>query len=121
LDQNLYVNDIFDIITSSDDSISLKALFGYLSSSFVQLLAEGYLQRDITSNTVRNLPFPNIGDTELKILEQAVNTWLDSEKSLNDFNNFRNQVDNLLSNICDFSKDMTNYLSEEVSSNWKAL
>jgi len=52
-----YVNDIFDIIIpKNSQERSLVSFFGYLCSSFVQYFAEGFIQRDITSNFVRNLP-----------------------------------------------------------------
>ncbi len=121
LNQNLYVNDIFDIIYMKDDRISLKAMFGYLSSSFIQLMAEGYLQRDITSNTVRELPIPDFQTNDLKQLEHSVDNWIASTKTLSDFRKLRLEVDELLSNICDFSIDLIGYLKHEVEINWKEL
>ncbi|MBY9002241.1 MAG: N-6 DNA methylase, partial [Candidatus Heimdallarchaeota archaeon] len=58
LSKEIYVNDIFDMMYSTNKKISLEALFGYLSSSLIQYLTEYFIQRDITSNTVRELPFP---------------------------------------------------------------
>ncbi len=121
LDQNLYVNDIFDIIYVQDDKISLKALFGYLCSSFIQLLAEGYLQRDITSNIVRSLPIPNLGIKELSLLEQEVDGWIKSRKTLKDFETLRKGIDLILSENCGFFYSLVNYLKTEVKINWKEV
>ncbi|MCG3223658.1 MAG: N-6 DNA methylase, partial [Candidatus Heimdallarchaeota archaeon] len=43
MSKEIYVNDIFDIIYSKDDKVSLKALFSYLSSSLVQFLTEYFI------------------------------------------------------------------------------
>ncbi|MCE7742255.1 MAG: hypothetical protein GOP50_07320 [Candidatus Heimdallarchaeota archaeon] len=119
--QDLYVNDIFDVIYPLDDQISLKMLFGYLCSSFIQLLTEGYLQRDITSNIVRWLPIPKMDEREIKLIEQAVECWISSVKTLGNFKVFRDKIDYLLSNICDFSRGLIKYLEREVKINWKEL
>ncbi len=118
---NLYVNDIFDIIYQKKEDVSLKVVFGYLCSSFVQMLTEGYLQRDITSNIVRELPFPNFNSNDMKRIEKFVDNWIISEKNLNDFKSLRENIDTLLSEICDFSVDMIGYLKHEVKINWKEL
>lgn len=121
LQDNLYVNDIFDIIYQKTEEVSLKVIFGYLCSSFVQMLTEGYLQRDITSNIVRELPFPNFNSNDMKRIEKFVDNWIRSEKNLDDFKSLRENIDTLLSEICDFSIDMIGYLKLEVKINWKAL
>ncbi|MHA1200203.1 MAG: Eco57I restriction-modification methylase domain-containing protein [Candidatus Heimdallarchaeaceae archaeon] len=119
--EDLYVNDIFDIIYTSDDQIPLKALFGYLCSSFIQLLAEGFLQRDITSNIVRDLPIPDFRTDDLKHLELIVDRWISSMKTLEDFELLRLDVDSLLSDICDFSNDLIRLLNIDIKINWKEL
>ena len=56
-DGEFFVNDIFDVIVPKEEkNYDIVTLFGYLSSSFVQYLIENYLQRDITSNVVREIP-----------------------------------------------------------------
>ncbi|MCK4973096.1 MAG: N-6 DNA methylase, partial [Candidatus Heimdallarchaeota archaeon] len=81
----IYVNDIFDIIYSKDEIVSLKALFGYLSSSLIQYLTEYFIIRDITSNIVRELPFPDFSSSELLVMEQLVEQWLNSTKGEKEF------------------------------------
>jgi len=121
MDDNLYVNDIFDIIYTNNSKISLKALFGYLCSSYIQLITEGYLQRDITSNIVRFLPIPHFNKMELTKMEKAVDVWLNSHKNLKNFKELRNEIDHLLSIICEFSTNMLDYLRLNVEVNWKEL
>ena len=115
-----YVNDIFDIILPKDDAISIKVIFGYLVSSFVQLLVENYVQRDITSNVVRELPFPNFNEEVKKEIELGVDKWLLSDKTLEEFKLLRKIVDTIITRLLKFSPQLIEYLENNVKVHWKA-
>ncbi|MFW9853179.1 MAG: Eco57I restriction-modification methylase domain-containing protein, partial [Candidatus Thorarchaeota archaeon] len=92
LTDGYYVNDIFDIIYTSDLS-KLLTIFGYLSSSLVQFLMETYIQRDITSNQLRELPYPDLEKKDKKEVETAVNQWINSRKNKKNIQKLRSKMD----------------------------
>lgn len=112
-----YVNDIFDVIFSSDES-TLFTIFGYLSSSLVQILMESYIQRDITSNLVRELPFPNLSNEELKKIEKAVNQWVNSKKTKDDIENLRNLVDKTIFELHNIPEKIQVFIQEIAKLHW---
>ncbi|MHA1419550.1 MAG: Eco57I restriction-modification methylase domain-containing protein [Candidatus Heimdallarchaeaceae archaeon] len=119
LSKEIYVNDIFDIIYSKDEKVSLKALFGYLSTSLVQYLTEYFIQRDITSNVVRELPFPNFNSGELSMIEQVVNQWLDSVKGEEEFLIMRKAVNKIVYDNLDLSEKEVNFVNSNTKHIWK--
>lgn len=119
MSKEIYVNDIFDIIYSKEETVSLKALFGYLSSSLVQYLAEYFIQRDITSNVVRELPFPNFSSSDLLVLDQLVGQWLNSTKSEEEFLKMRREIDKIVYQIYDLNKEESDLVNSSSKYNWK--
>jgi hypothetical protein len=119
MSKEIYVNDIFDIIYSKDENVSLKALFGYLSSSLVQYLAEYFIQRDITSNVVRELPFPDFSSSDLLVMEQLVEQWLNSAKGEDEFQRMRMEIDKIVGLIFDLSKEESEFINSNGKYNWK--
>ncbi len=119
LSKEIYVNDIFDIIYSIDEKVSLKALFGYLSSSLTQYLAEYFIQRDITSNVVRELPYPDFSSNNLLVMEQLVDQWLNSAKGEEEFQRLRSEIDKIVYKIFDFNKEESDFVNSNSRYNWK--
>ncbi len=119
MSKEIYVNDIFDIIYSKVDKVSLKALFSYLSSSLVQYLTEYFIQRDITSNVVRELPFPNFSSSELLKMEQLVDQWLNSKMGEEAFLKMRREIDKIVYNVFDLNKEESYFINSNCKYNWK--
>ena len=117
--KEIYVNDIFDIMYSKTKKISLKTIFGYLSSTLIQFLAENIIQRDINSNTVRDLPFPNFLEIEANEIDEAVNRWIESSMSKEEFLKMRDCVDNIITNIFNITKKEQSELLERTNIYWK--
>ena len=119
MSKEIYVNDIFDIIYSKDEIVSLKALFGYLSSSLIQYLTEYFIIRDITSNIVRELPFPDFSSSELLVMEQLVEQWLNSTKGEKEFMIMRREIDKIVYKIFDLNKEELDFVNSSSKYNWK--
>ena len=119
MSKEIYVNDIFDIIYSKDDRVSLKALFSYLSSSLVQFLTEYFIQRDITSNVVRELPFPDFSSSDLIEMEKLVEQWLNSAMTEEEFLIMRRGIDKIVYKVFDLSKKELDFVNSSSKYNWK--
>jgi len=119
MSKEIYVNDIFDIIYSKDDIVSLKALFGYLSSSLVQYLTEYFIQRDITSNVVRELPFPDFSSSDLSMMEKLVDQWLNSAMDEEAFLTMRREIDKTVYQVFSLNKEESDFVNSNAKYNWK--
>ncbi|MHA1551718.1 MAG: Eco57I restriction-modification methylase domain-containing protein [Candidatus Heimdallarchaeaceae archaeon] len=119
MSKEIYVNDIFDIIYSKDEIVSLKALFGYLSSSLIQYLTEYFIIRDITSNVVRELPFPDFSSSDLIEMEKLVEQWLNSAMTEEEFLIMRRGIDKILYKVFDLSKKELDFVNSSSKYNWK--
>ncbi|MHA1202506.1 MAG: N-6 DNA methylase [Candidatus Heimdallarchaeaceae archaeon] len=119
MSKEIYVNDIFDIIYPKDEIVSLKALFGYLSSSLVQYLTEYFVLRDITSNIVRELPFPDFSSSDLLVMEKLVEQWLDSAKGEEEFLKMRREIDKIVYLIFDLNKKESDFVNSNSRYDWK--
>ncbi len=117
--KEIYVNDIFDIIYPKDEIVSLKALFGYLSSSLIQYLTEHFILRDITSNVVRELPFPDFSSSDLLVMEKLVEQWLNSAKGEDKFLKMRREIDKIVYQIFDLNKKELDFVNSNAKYNWK--
>ena len=113
-----YVNDIFDIIIPNINKISLEALFAYLSSSLVQFIIESCLQRDITSNQVRQLPFLNFTAEEKKKLGLITSEWIKSSKKEKDFVQLREKVDKIIFEKIKVSTKLVQYIKKNTTFHW---
>ncbi|NPD90117.1 MAG: N-6 DNA methylase [Asgard group archaeon] len=118
IEGSYYVNDIFDVIIPKQNGYDVKTIFGCLSSSIFQFLAENYLQRDITSNFVRSLPYPNLSDTDIEEIKRAVDRWLTSIKSKEDFIVMREKIDQVINNYYKLSKDIRATLENNLKLRW---
>ena len=121
LEGNYYVNDIFDIIFPKTNQFSVKFIYAYLCSSLIQLLAESLLVRDITSNIVRNFPFPCLNSIQSSELEECVNIWLSSSKTVNDFLNMRKKIDCLIFDFWDFPTEIRIFIENHINLNWREI
>ncbi len=119
MSKEIYVNDIFDIIYPKDEIVSLKALFGYLSSSLIQYLTEHFILRDITSNVVRELPFPDFSSSDLLVMEKLVEQWLNSAKGEDKFLKMRREIDKIVYQIFDLNKKELDFVNSNAKYNWK--
>ncbi len=119
LNGDYYVNDIFDIMYSKKKQISTKIIYGYLCSSFIQLLAESLLVRDITSNVVRQFPFPRFNLEQLSKIEESVDKWLLSQSMENDFSIMRKEVDEIVFDYWSFPVEIRKYIRNNVYLRWR--
>jgi len=117
LSKAYYVNDIFDIIYASDES-KLFTIFGYLSSTLVQFLMENYIQRDITSNLVRELPCPHLDKEGLRNIETAVIQWINSAKNSSDLKKMRHLVDEIIFDFYNILAETKEYVQENTKLYW---
>ncbi|MHA1408059.1 MAG: Eco57I restriction-modification methylase domain-containing protein [Candidatus Heimdallarchaeaceae archaeon] len=108
-----YVNDLFDIIIPKLNRIDLFSLFGYLSSSLIQFLAEGFLQRDITSNHVRFLPSIRLTTDEYSALKNAVKVWLESNRTKSDAMMMRKAIDSVVYTAMNLPDHIQNFIEEK--------
>ena len=118
IEGSFYVNDIFDVIVPKPNGLDAKTIFGFLSSSIFQFLAENYLQRDITSNFVRGLPYPNLSDAELEEIKIAVESWLSSPKNKDDIISMRKRIDLVINNYYQLSKGIRKVLENDLKLRW---
>ncbi len=119
LNGDYYVNDIFDIMYSKKKQISTKIIYGYLCSSFIQLLAESLLVRDITSNIVRQFPFPKFNFDQLSKIEESVAKWLLSQSTENDFSIMRKEVDKIVFDYWSFPDEIRKYIENSAFLRWR--
>lgn len=119
LNGDYYVNDIFDIMYSKKKQISTKIIYGYLCSSFIQLLAESLLVRDITSNVVRQFPFPRFNLEQLSKIEESVDKWLLSQSMENDFSIMRKEVDEIVFDYWRFPVEIRKYFENNAYLHWR--
>ena len=119
LNGDYYVNDIFDIMYSKKKQISTKIIYGYLCSSFIQLLAESPLVRDITSNIVRQFPFPKFKFEQLSKIEESVDEWLLSQSTENDFSKMRKEVDEIVFDHWRFPDEIRKYIENNAFLRWR--
>ncbi|MCE7738602.1 MAG: N-6 DNA methylase [Candidatus Heimdallarchaeota archaeon] len=119
LNGDYYVNDIFDIMYSKKKQISTKIIYGYLCSSFIQLLAESPLVRDITSNIVRQFPFPKFKFEQLSKIEESVDKWLLSQSTENDFSKMRKEVDEIVFDHWRFPDEIRKYIENSAFLRWR--
>ncbi|MCG3259260.1 MAG: N-6 DNA methylase [Candidatus Heimdallarchaeota archaeon] len=119
LNGDYYVNDIFDIMYSKKEQISIKIIYGYLCSSFIQLIAESLLVRDITSNVVRQFPFPRFNFEQISKIEKSVDRWLFSQRTENDFSKMRKEVDEIVFNHWRFPDEIRKYFDNNTHLRWK--
>ncbi len=115
---DFYVNDIFDMIIPNLEKISLNALFGYLTSSLIQFLSESYLQRDITSNTVRQLPYLDLETQHVESIDKFVTEWQNSGKKKDDTLLLREKVDEIIFNRIDIPKRIIKQIKEKAVLHW---
>ena len=113
-----YVNDIFDIIFPKKDKEDIKVIFGCLNSSLFQFLAENYLQRDITSNFVRKLPYPILSEKNNNEIRNAVNDWLSSKKHKDDIRILRREIDRVINKHYKLSKEVKDLLENKAILRW---
>ncbi|GAG38353.1 unnamed protein product, partial [marine sediment metagenome] len=118
IEGSFYVNDIFDVMVPKPNGLDAKTIFGCLSSSILQFLAENYLQRDITSNFVRGLPYPNLSDAELEEIKIAVESWLSSPKNKDDIISMRKRIDLVINNYYQLSKGIRKVLENDLKLRW---
>ena len=119
LNGDYYVNDIFDIMYSKKKQISTKIIYGYLCSSFIQLLAESLLVRDITSNIVRQFPFPKFNLEQLSKIEESVDKWLLSQSMENDFSIMRKEIDEIVFDNWRFPEEIRKYIINNACLHWR--
>ncbi|MCE7749769.1 MAG: N-6 DNA methylase [Candidatus Heimdallarchaeota archaeon] len=119
LNGDYYVNDIFDIMYSKNKQISTKIIYGYLCSSFIQLIAESLLVRDITSNVVRQFPFPMFNSEQLNKIEESVDKWLLSQSTENDFSKMRKEVDEIVFDYWRFPVEIRKYIIKNTNLRWR--
>jgi hypothetical protein len=117
--EGYFVNDIFDIIYTSDKK-TLLMTFGYLSSTLVQFLMETCIQRDITSNQLRELPFPNLGEEDKRKIETAVNHWIDSTKNKKDIQKLKRSIDEIVFRIYNIPNEIIEYIKENTKLHWSS-
>ena len=117
--EGYYVNDIFDIIYTSNRS-SLLVIFGFLSSTLVQFLMETTIQRDITSNQVRELPYPKLEKGDKRKIETAVNHWINSTRNKKDIEKLRQKMDEILSNFYNIPNEIIEYIQENTKLHWSS-
>ncbi|MCG3222353.1 MAG: N-6 DNA methylase [Candidatus Heimdallarchaeota archaeon] len=118
IEGSFYVNDIFDVIIPKPDVCDAKILFGCLCSSIFQFIAENHLQRDITSNFVRRLPYPKLSDKDNKEIKNAVDSWLTSPKSKEDIISLRKKTDQVINNHYQLSKNTLAMLENNLKLHW---
>jgi hypothetical protein len=121
LSGNHYVNDIFDFIIPKTNLFSIKFIYGYLCSSLIQLLAESLLIRDITSNIVRNFPFPTLTESQCSDVERSVEIWLNSQKKIEDFLLMRKEIDRIIFDYWGFSDDVKSFIETNVDLIWREI
>jgi len=119
LNGDYYVNDIFDIMYSKKKQISTKIIYGYLCSSFIQLLAESLLVRDITSNIVRQFPFPKFNFEQQSKIEESVDKWLLSQSMENDFSIMRKEIDEIVFDNWRFPEEIRKYIINNACLHWR--
>ncbi len=117
--EGYFVNDIFDIIYTSDRS-TLLTTFGYLSSTLVQFLMETYIQRDITSNQLRELPYPELGKEDTRKIETAVNQWIISTKNREDVQELRRNMDEIVFSFYNIPDEIIEYIKESTKLHWSS-
>ncbi len=119
LDGKYYVNDIFDIIFPKHNQYSVKFIYGYLCSSTIQLLAESLLVRDITSNVVRDFPFPSMNYKQCTEIEESVDLWLKSQKTEDDFLKMRRKINNSIYDFWQFPDEIKTFIEDYIDLNWR--
>ncbi len=116
-----YFNDIFDLFLPTAN-LTINQLFGYLLSSWIHYLTENYIQRDITSNFVRDLPVLSLSKSEWKTIGHIVTAFLDEAENtfidLKEVQTTQENIDKIIFDHLNISSKFQEEIIKETALNW---